>query len=161
MAQTVKALFTAYYPADNKMEGGFFDAQGNRLNPAAHTCAAPKSIPFGTRIKIQGTGTSLDGMLYTVTDRGGAIKVRGDVYQFDLLMSSKAECNNWGRKNGTAIIGASAAQPTAKTTNAQPDQSTAVLKKVLSYVDAQVGKAYSQANRFGANSFDCSSLRNH
>lgn len=158
MAQTVKALFTAYYPADNKMEGGFFDAQGNRLNPAAHTCAAPKSIPFGTRIKIQGTGTSLDGMLYTVTDRGGAIKVRGDVYQFDLLMSSKAECNNWGRKNGTAIIGASAAQPTAKTTNAQPDQSTAVLKKVLSYVDAQVGKAYSQANRFGANSFDCSSL---
>ncbi len=158
MAQTVKALFTAYYPADNKMEGGFFDAQGNRLNPAAHTCAAPKSIPFGTRIKIQGTGTSLDGMLYTVTDRGGAIKVRGDVYQFDLLMSSKAECNNWGRKNGTAIIGASAAQPAAKTTNAQPDQSTAVLKKVLSYVDAQVGKAYSQANRFGANSFDCSSL---
>jgi cell wall-associated NlpC family hydrolase len=109
-------------------------------------------------LKIQGTGTSLDGMSYTVTDRGGAIKVRGDVYQFDLLMSSKAECNNWGRKNGTAIIGASAAQPAAKTTNAQPDQSTAVLKKVLSYVDAQVGKAYSQANRFGANSFDCSSL---
>ena len=28
-------------------------------------------------------------------------------YHFDLLMSSNAECNRWGRKNGSAIIGGS------------------------------------------------------
>lgn len=33
-----------------------------------------------------------------------------------------------------------------------------VIDKVLAYVDRQIGKAYSQANRYGANSFDCSSL---
>ena len=27
------------------------------------------------------------------------------MYHFDLLMSSNAECNRWGRKNGSAIIG--------------------------------------------------------
>ncbi|MFQ9125656.1 MAG: M23 family metallopeptidase [Butyricicoccaceae bacterium] len=30
---TVKALFTAYYPANNAMEGGFLDALGNKLEP--------------------------------------------------------------------------------------------------------------------------------
>ena len=29
------------------------------------------------------------------------------MYHFDLLMSSNAECNRWGRKNGSAIIGGS------------------------------------------------------
>lgn len=158
MAKTVQALFTAYYPADNAMEGGFYDAQGKLLNPKARTCAAPKDVPFGTKIKIQGTGTALDGMVYTVNDRGGAIKVRNGVYQFDLLMATNAECNNWGRRNGTAVIGASVAQTDSTAAGTQTDQSTAVLKKVLAYVDAQVGKSYSQANRFGANSFDCSSL---
>ena len=46
---TVKALFTAYYPANNAMEGGFLDALGNKLDPSKHTCAAPPSVPFGTK----------------------------------------------------------------------------------------------------------------
>ena len=33
-----------------------------------------------------------------------------------------------------------------------------VIDEVLAYVDRQIGKSYSQANRYGANSFDCSSL---
>ena len=33
-----------------------------------------------------------------------------------------------------------------------------VIDKVLAYVDRQIGKAYSQANRWAENSFDCSSL---
>ncbi|MCX4276077.1 MAG: NlpC/P60 family protein [Candidatus Gastranaerophilales bacterium] len=33
-----------------------------------------------------------------------------------------------------------------------------VIDKVLAYVDRQIGKAYSQANRWTENSFDCSSL---
>lgn len=101
---TVSALFTAYYPANNKMEGGFYDALGKRLNPSANTCAAPKSIPFGTKIKVTGTGTDRDGQIYTVNDRGGAITVKNGVYHFDILMSSNAECNRWGKKYGKAVI---------------------------------------------------------
>ena len=103
----VKALFTAYYPANNALEGGYLDAQGNRLDPSKHTCAAPPSVPFGTKITVRDTGTSLDGTTYTVNDRGGAIQIENGVYHFDLLMSSNAECNRWGRKNGSAIIGGS------------------------------------------------------
>lgn len=103
----VKALFTAYYPANNALEGGYLDAQGNRLDPSKKTCAAPPSVPFGTKITVRDTGTSLDGMTYTVNDRGGAIQIENGVYHFDLLMSSNAECNRWGRKNGSAIIGGS------------------------------------------------------
>lgn len=57
----VRAKFTAYYPADNAMEGGFYDAQGNLLDPSKRTMAAPKSVPFGTQVTIIGTGTSLYG----------------------------------------------------------------------------------------------------
>lgn len=155
MARTVQALFTAYYPADNALEGGFLDAMGNRLDPQNRTCAAPPDVPFGTKIKIQGTGTSLDGLIYTVNDRGGAIKVRNGVYQFDLLMSSNTECNNWGRKNGTAVIGASAAQSAAA---AEDNQSAKIIKKMLAYANAQVSKGYSQEKRWQTNYFDCSSL---
>ena len=102
---TVEALFTAYYPANNTLEGGYYDAQGNRLDPSKHTCAAPPSVPFGTKITVMDTGTSLDGVTYTVTDRGSAIQIENGVYHFDLLMSTNAECNRWGRKNGSAIIG--------------------------------------------------------
>ena len=102
---TVKALFTAYYPAANALEGGFLDAQGNRLDPSKKTCAAPPSVAFGTKVTVQGTGTSLDGVTYTVNDRGGAIQIENGVYHFDLLMRTNAECNSWGRKTGTAILG--------------------------------------------------------
>ena len=104
---TVRALFTAYYPANNAMEGGFLDALGNKLDPSKHTCAAPPSVPFGTKITVQGTGTALDGVTYTVNDRGGMIQIENGVYHFDLLMSSNAECNRWGKKYGKAVIGGS------------------------------------------------------
>ncbi len=33
-----------------------------------------------------------------------------------------------------------------------------IIDEVLAYVDRQIGKSYSQSNRYGENSFDCSSL---
>lgn len=102
---TVKAMFTAYYPANNAMEGGFLDAMGNPLDTSKRTCAAPPSVAFGTKVTVQGTGTSLDGVTYTVNDRGGAIRIENGVYHFDLLMRTNEECNNWGVRYGTAIIG--------------------------------------------------------
>ena len=100
---TVKAMFTAYYPADNAMEGGFLDAMGNPLDTSKRTCAAPPSVAFGTKVTVQGTGTSLDGVTYTVNDRGSAIQIENGVYHFDLLMRTGEECNNWGVKYGTEM----------------------------------------------------------
>lgn len=108
----VRAKFTAYYPADNAMEGGFYDAQGNLLDPSKRTMAAPKSVPFGTQVTIIGTGTSRDGTTYTVNDRGGAITVENGVYHFDILMGTAAECNSWGVKYGYAILGGTGAAGT-------------------------------------------------
>jgi len=100
----VRAMFTAYYPADDPVEGGFYSARGEKLNPSRRTMAAPLSIPFGTKITIQDTKTSRDGQTYEVNDRGGAITVENGVYHFDILMSSREECNNWGVKYGYAVI---------------------------------------------------------
>lgn len=132
---TVKALFTAYYPANNAMEGGFLDALGNRLDPSKHTCAAPPSVPFGTKVTVQGTGTALDGVTYTVNDRGGMIQIENGVYHFDLLMSSNAECNRWGRRKGTAIIGGSGSSSSSgssgsSTEKKKKDITTVVVKSV-------------------------------
>ncbi|MEG1822993.1 MAG: peptidoglycan DD-metalloendopeptidase family protein [Clostridiales bacterium] len=102
--RTVPAVYTAYYPANNKMEGGFYDCKGKKLNPANNTCAAPKSVPYGTKIKMLNTGKSRDGQIYTVNDVGSAINIVKGVYHFDILMSNKKDCDNWGRVNGKAII---------------------------------------------------------
>lgn len=103
--RTVKAEFTAYYPANNKLEGGFVDCKGNKLDPSKNTCAAPKSIEYGTKIKPSGTGTKIDGVYYTVTDRGGAIKIKSDgTYRIDILMSTKSECDKFGRRYGNITI---------------------------------------------------------
>ena len=105
VGKIVSAELTAYYPANNAMAGGFYDCKGVLLDPSKNTCAAPKDIPYGTKIQISDTGTSLDGKIYTVTDRGGAIKVKSDgTYRFDILMSSESECNNFGRRGGKVTI---------------------------------------------------------
>lgn len=94
-----KAEFTAYYPSTNC--GGFKDALGNELNPDNNTCAAPKNIPFNTQIKVSGTNTKYDNRIYTVTDRGSAIVIdKNNVYHIDLLMHTKEECIQFGRRQG-------------------------------------------------------------
>ena len=94
-----KAEITAYYPSTSC--GGFKDALGNKLNPNNNTCAAPKNIPFNTQIKVSGTNTKYDNKIYTVTDRGSAIVVdKNGVYHIDLLMHTKEECLQFGRRQG-------------------------------------------------------------
>lgn len=133
--QRVKAKFTAYYPANNAMEGGFLDAIGNKLNPAHNTMAAPPSISFHTDIQILGTGTNRDGQTYEVLDRGGAIQIEGgNVYHFDILMSSAAECNSWGVRMGEAIIGDGTGysqQATGGSGSALGQQAVALMKSLL------------------------------
>lgn len=64
----VKALFTAYYPASNKMEGGYYDCKGKKLDPSKYTCAAPSSIKYGNEIQVLGTKTSRDKKVHRVNE---------------------------------------------------------------------------------------------
>lgn len=131
----VKAMFTAYYPADNAMEGGFLDALGNKLDPSKNTMAAPSCVPFHTMVTIEGTGTERDGTTYEVLDRGGAITVDNGVYHFDILMRTEAECNNWGIKYGYAVIGGGSSGSTSGASGSSEPESkeiTTVVTKSIS-----------------------------
>ena len=100
----IKAEITAYYPSNEGVEGGYFDALGKPLNPEHNTCACPSCIPFHTKIKITGTNTKYDNRIYECLDRGSAIIVDDNgVYRIDLLMHDKNEANNFGRRKNCYI----------------------------------------------------------
>ena len=91
---------TMYAPRDPRaVEGGCF--QGDRNITASgetvteyRTAAAGPSIPFGTKVYVEGFG------LVEVNDRGGAIG-DGDL---DLAVESLDEADRWGRREKRAII---------------------------------------------------------
>ena len=60
---------------------------------ANHTIAAPKNIPFGTVLVI-------DGVEYTVEDRGGAIKGK----RLDIYFDTHKEALKWGRQKREVFI---------------------------------------------------------
>ena len=104
MSRKIPANITAYYPSNEGLEGGYFDALGKLLNPDHNTCACPSCIPFHTMIKIGGTGTKYDNQVYECLDRGSAIVVDEDgVYHIDLLMHDKEEANAFGRRKNAYI----------------------------------------------------------
>jgi len=100
-AKRYEAEFTGYYPDESEMEGGYYAATGELLDPSAYTVAAPKCIPFGAKITVGGTGNKRDGWIYRVNDRGGRIVVDEDgVYHIDILMRNARQANNFGRVRG-------------------------------------------------------------
>ncbi|CZR81967.1 putative endopeptidase precursor [Clostridioides difficile] len=142
----VKAEFTAYYPSNNAIEGGYYQAMdGKRLVPSNNTCAAPSKLKFKTKIQAKCPGTKIDGKTYTVTDRGGAIDLKNGVYRIDILMSSEKECNDFGRRKGTIIIGDGTGY-----TNA-----TGKAKELISIAKSKLGCKYVWGAT-GENTFDCS-----
>jgi 3D (Asp-Asp-Asp) domain-containing protein len=69
--------------------GSWADGRTASNAPAVgRICAADPSIPFGTRLHIEGYGW------VTVEDRGGAIKGQ----KLDLLFPTHAEALAWGRR---------------------------------------------------------------
>ena len=147
----VDAEFTAYYPYNDSMQGGYYDAQGNKLNPKKLTCAAPKELAFGTKIQVKGTGTSRDNLVYKVTDRGGAIKIVNGVYKFDLLMATKEECLAFGRRKGKALIGVDVINATVS------ESANTIGAKLVAEAKKHLGKKYVWGAT-GPNTFDCSGL---
>lgn len=96
-----QAVFTGYYPDDSLMEGGYYSATGELLDPSAYTVAAPACIPFGAEITVGGTGNKRDGWTYRVNDRGGRIKVDDEGrYHIDILMRNAKQANDFGVVHG-------------------------------------------------------------
>lgn len=158
--QKVRAKYTAYYPANNALEGGFLDALGNKLDPSKNTMAAPASVPFHTMIQILETGTSRDGQEYEVLDRGGAIVIEsGNVYHFDILMATNEECNSWGVKMGYAVIGDGTGYSTPAGTGSG---NTSVGKQAVQLAQSLIRKNQYTQSSLRTQAFngysDCSSL---
>ena len=148
----VNAEFTAYYPANDSMQGGFLDAMGNKLDPNKLTCAAPKSVPFKTKIQVKGTGTDRDNLVYTVTDRGGAIIIDSNgVYHIDLLMKDKKSALAFGRRKGKALIGVEVSE-TPSSSNGVNEKAN----KALAFCKSKLGTPYLWGGT--GPRYDCSGL---
>lgn len=148
----VNAEFTAYYPANNSMQGGLLDAMGNKLDPNKLTCAAPKSVPFKTKIQVKGTGTDRDNLIYTVTDRGGAIVIDSNgVYHIDLLMKDKKSALAFGRRKGKALIGVEVSE-TPSSNNGVNEKAS----KALAFCKSKLGTPYLWGGT--GPRYDCSGL---
>lgn len=146
----VNAEFTAYYPSNDPMQGGYKAANGETLKPSSLTCAAPKEIAFNTKIQVKGTGTSKDGLVYRVNDRGGAIKIVNGVYKIDLLMANKKEALSFGRRKGKAIIG-------VEVTNNGGGSTSGGRQDIIEKAKSKLGTKYVWGAT-GPNTFDCSGL---
>lgn len=88
----VTIIATAYTSAAEE-NGGWagMNAIGGKLGPGC--IAAPKDIPFQTKIRISGLG------VFNVEDRGGAIKrVSSDIIRIDVWMDSYNEAMKFGRR---------------------------------------------------------------
>lgn len=148
----VNAEFTAYYPANNSMQGGFLDAMGNKLNPNKLTCACPKSVPFKTKIQVKNTGTDRDNLVYTCTDRGGAIVIDSNgVYHIDLLMKDKKSALAFGRRKGKALIGVEVSE-TPNTSNGVNSKAS----KAFEFCKSKLGTPYLWGGT--GPRYDCSGL---
>lgn len=148
----VNAEFTAYYPYNDSMQGGYKSANGENLKPSSLTCAAPKEVAFNTKIKVKGTGTSRDNLVFRCNDRGSAIKIVNGVYKIDLLMSSREEAYKFGRRKGKAIIGVD-----VTSNGGSSSSNNSKVNKMIELAKTKAGGKYVWGAT-GPNSFDCSGL---
>ncbi|MCC0696190.1 NlpC/P60 family protein, partial [Clostridioides sp. ES-S-0048-02] len=172
----VPALFTAYYPGNNAMEGGKIDCNGKPLDVKSRTVAGPMNregvkktwytddflkkhpvFEYGDKVKIILPGTAYDNKVYTVKDNGGRIYVETNgTYHIDILLANASECKKFGRKNGYIIIGGDEEQTyqvEGNNQNSNADNSKA--DKLISIAKSKLGCKYARGAE-GPNTFDCS-----
>lgn len=155
--KTYPAEFTAYYPANDTMQGGFYDAMGNRLDASKLTCACPKEVPFNTKIQVLNTGTDRDSLVYTCTDRGGAIKIVNGVYKIDLLMRDKATAYAFGRRKGSVKIGVEVVENKVDSTDNSSSNDSNIGNKLVASAKKYLGVPYVWGGT-KATGLDCSGL---
>lgn len=61
-------------------------------------CAAPNSIPYGSKVVVPGVGT------YTVQDRGGGIHMIGNVLRIDVYFPTHAAAFRFGVKTRRGYV---------------------------------------------------------
>lgn len=86
-------IIATAYTSSAEENGGYagLNAIGGKLGPGC--IAAPKDIPFQTKIRISGLG------VFNVEDRGGAIvRVSEDVIRIDVWMNSYKEAMKFGKR---------------------------------------------------------------
>lgn len=101
----VTAEITAYCPLDVKGAVKGMDyigdrtigANGKKVVPGL-TVAAPKSIPFGTEVVIEGYG------MRVVSDRGSRIVNKGEVVCIDLCVETRGQALKIGRRRVPMMI---------------------------------------------------------
>lgn len=95
-----EVLVTAYAPLDEKAVNGVcysgdrtIGANGKKVVPGV-TVAAPRHIPFGTKVIIEGFA-----QVFTVGDRGG--KIKGN--RLDICMRTQEEALLFGRQKRQVV----------------------------------------------------------
>ena len=92
----IRARCTGYCAKNTRLEGGLYDKIGKLLNTKDRTVAADGKWPYGTRIKIHGTGTWRDDYVWTIRDTGENIYTQSDgTERIDLLMDEE-EMDDFG-----------------------------------------------------------------
>ncbi|EUJ42565.1 3D (Asp-Asp-Asp) domain-containing protein [Listeria rocourtiae] len=90
--------FTAYYPANDAMQGGGITSKGDNLYQSLYfrgyrIIAAPPNVPFDTVVEIEVAGQTIKGI---VRDRGG--RIQGN--KFDITYADKNSAEQFGRQQG-------------------------------------------------------------
>ena len=98
-SRTIKVEVSGYCSCYRCSEGwGQKTADGTGVHWGV--IAAPREIPFGTKMKINGFGDTI----FTVNDRGGYIKKVGDTYRIDVWFPRHGDAEKYGRRWTTATI---------------------------------------------------------
>lgn len=80
------------------------DAMGNTCigYPTELICSAPESIPLGSKVFVQGTGSDLDGKMFTVVDRCDELN---DSLNIKLCMENKTIADTYDEMIGNVLVG--------------------------------------------------------
>lgn len=99
--KAANASFTAFTITSNKKT----DSKGRQLYTEETVCAAPTQVPYGTKIRITGTGTSWDNKMCVVVDSNSKTIVKDDgTMVISLLVKDQAQVDSFGTKSGQMNI---------------------------------------------------------
>ena len=148
----IKCVFFKYYATGN-------DARGKR-RAAGITCAAPASIPFGTKFTYK-------GKTYKVTDRQPKAKFKGHLYYIGLMVSEeeakKADKKKWKDETPVTITNPKPQKKKNDTTKSKDDNASSRAKKLVNYALSFRGKCkyvWTAADPPGGKA-DCSGFVSH